>query len=103
MQRRVRQLQDLHHDGRDWNADCPAAVARYEFLRATRHLGRALRKTWARYHVRSRVEARMNCLKRFVERLMSRDPDRQTAKIHISIAIINRFNAFGTAGIVPAA
>ena len=89
----------IRRNGRAWKADCPAAIARNEILHATRHLGRALWKTWARYHVRSRVEARMNCLKRFGERIMSRDPDRQTAEIHIRIAIINTFSALGRAEI----
>lgn len=75
----------IRRNGRNWKEDCPAAVARNETLRATRHLGRALWKRWAGYHVRSRVEARMNCLKAFGERIMSRDPDRQTAEIHIRI------------------
>ncbi|KEO50584.1 IS5 family transposase, partial [Thioclava indica] len=44
-------------NGRAWKEDCPAAVARNEILRATRHLGRALWKKWAGYHVRSRIEA----------------------------------------------
>ncbi|CUH35528.1 hypothetical protein JSE7799_01127 [Jannaschia seosinensis] len=35
----------------------------------------------------------MNCLKTFGERIMSRDPDRRTAEIHIRIAIMNRLNA----------
>jgi hypothetical protein len=68
-------------------------------LRTTRHLGRALWKKWAGYHVRSRVEAQMNCLKLFGERIMSRDPDRQTAEIQIRIAIMNRFSALGRAEI----
>lgn len=89
----------IRRNGRAWKADCPAAIARNEILRATRHLGRALWKKWARYHVRSRVEARMNCLKRFGERIMSRDPDRQTAEIHIRIAIMNTFSALGRAAI----
>ncbi|BAQ70293.1 hypothetical protein NHU_03150 [Rhodovulum sulfidophilum] len=50
----------------------------------TRHLGRALRR-WTGDHVRSRAEARMNGLKAFGERIMSRDPDRQTAEIQIRI------------------
>ncbi len=89
----------IRRNGRAWKADCPAAIARNEIFHATRHLGRALWKTWTRYHVRSRVEARMNCLKRFGERIMSRDPDRQTAEIHIRIAIMNTFSALGTAEI----
>ncbi|MBL3598076.1 IS5 family transposase [Rhodovulum sulfidophilum] len=75
----------IRRNGRAWKEDCPAAIARNEILRATRHLGRALWKKWAGYHVRSRVEAQMNCLKLFGERIMSRDPDRQTAEIQIRI------------------
>ncbi|MBL3597694.1 IS5/IS1182 family transposase, partial [Rhodovulum sulfidophilum] len=56
-------------------------------------------KKWAGYHVRSRVEAQMNRLKLFGERIMSRDPDRQTAEIQIHIAIMNRFSALGRAEI----
>ena len=41
----------------------------------------------------------MNCLKLFGERIMSRDPDRQTAEIQIRIAIMNRFAALGRAEI----
>jgi hypothetical protein len=89
----------IRRNGRLWKEDCPAATARNAILRATRHLGRALWKTWAGYHVRSRVEAQMNCLKLFGERIMSRDPDRQTAEIQIRIAIMNRFSALGRAEI----
>ncbi|OLS42699.1 hypothetical protein BV392_20195, partial [Rhodovulum sulfidophilum] len=38
-------------------------------------------------------------LKLFGERIMSRDPDRQTAEIQIRIAIMNRFSALGRAEI----
>ena len=89
----------IRRNGRAWKEDCPAATARNEILRATRRLGRTLWKTWSGYHVRSRVEARMNCLKLFGERIMSRDPDRQTAEIQIRIAIMNRFSALGWAEI----
>ena len=89
----------IRRNGRAWKEDCPAATARNEILRATRRLGRTLWKTWSGYHVRSRVEARMNCLKLFGERIMSRDPDRQTAEIQIRIAIMNRFSALGRAEI----
>ncbi|MBL3567313.1 IS5/IS1182 family transposase, partial [Rhodovulum sulfidophilum] len=44
-------------------------------------------------------EAQMNRLKLFGERIMSRDPDRQTAEIQIRIAIMNRFSALGRAEI----
>jgi hypothetical protein len=41
----------------------------------------------------------MNRLKRFGEPIMSRDPDRQTAEIHIRIGIMNTFSALGRAEI----
>ncbi|SNT13669.1 hypothetical protein SAMN04488078_106130 [Antarctobacter heliothermus] len=41
----------------------------------------------------------MNCLKLFGERIMSRDPDRQTAEIQICFAIMNRTSALGRAEI----
>lgn len=41
------------------------------------------------YHVRSRIEAKMRCLKAFGERIAARDPDRQTAEIQIRIALMN--------------
>ena len=41
----------------------------------------------------------MNCLKLFGEKIVSRDPDRQTAEIQIRIAIMNRFSALGRAEI----
>ena len=43
----------------------------------------------------------MCCLKSFGERIMARDPDRQTAEIHICIA--HRFNALGTPDIIRVA
>ena len=89
----------IRRNGRAWKEDCPAAAARNEILRATRRLGRALWKKWTGYHVRSRVEALMNCLNLFGERIMSRDPARQTAEIQIRIAIMNRFSALGRAEI----
>ena len=41
----------------------------------------------------------MRCLKSFGERIASRDPDRQTAEVHIRVALLNRLNALGTAEI----
>ena len=49
----------IRKTGRPWKADCPAAIARHETLRATRHYGRAYWKRWTGYHVQSRVEAKM--------------------------------------------
>jgi hypothetical protein len=90
----------IRKNGRPWKADCSAAIARNETLRATRHYGRTFWKRWTGYHVRSRIEAKMMCLKAFGERITARDPDRQTAEIQIRIALMNRFSALGTAEIV---
>ena len=89
----------IRKNGRPLKENCPAAVARNETLRATRRYGRAFSKRWTGYHVRSRIEAKMRCLKAFGERIASRDPDRQTAEIHIRIALMNRFNVLGQAEI----
>lgn len=87
----------IRKSGRLWKEDCPAAMARNDILRATRRLGRAIWKRWSGYHARSRIETKMRGLKSFGERIASRDPDRQTAEIHIRIALMNRFNALGQA------
>ena len=89
----------IRKNGRFWKEDCPAARARNDILRATRLLGRAIWKNWSGYHIRSQIEAKMRCLKSFGERIASRDPDRQTAEIHIRIALMNRFNSLGQAEI----
>ena len=89
----------IRKNGRLWRENFPAAMARSDILRATRRLGRAIWKHWSGYHVRRRIEVRMRCLKSFGERIASRDPDRQTAEIHIRTALMNRFNALGTAEI----
>ena len=72
------------------------AKARNETLRATKRYGRAFWKNWTEYHTRSYayhtrsyVEARIQCLKSFDERITAQDPDRQTAQIHICIALVN--------------
>ncbi|SDY57581.1 transposase, partial [Citreimonas salinaria] len=93
----------IRRNGRLWKEDCPAARARNDTLRATRYYGRAFWKRWTGYHARSRIEAKMRCLKSFGDRIMARDPDRQTAETHIRIALMNRFTALGTADIVRAA
>ena len=103
----------IRKNGRPWKEDCPAATARNETLRATRHYGRAFWKRWTGYHSRSRIEAKMPPpvvlepmahrwldLKAFGDRIAARGPDRQTAEIQIRIALMNRFSALGTAEIV---
>jgi hypothetical protein len=89
----------IRKNGRLWKEDCPAAIARNELLRATQRLGRSIWKRGSGYHIRSRIEAKMRCLKSFGERIASRDPDRQAAEIHIRVALMNRFNALGQAEI----
>lgn len=86
-----------------WKEGCPAARARSETLRATRHKSRGFWKRWTRYHARSRAEAGMRCLRSFGERIAARGPDRQTAEAHIRIALRNRFNALGTTEIIRVA
>ena len=93
----------VRKNGRLWKEDCPAARARNETLRATRHFGRAFWKRWTGYHACSRIEAKMRCLKAFGERISARDPDRQTTEIQIRIALMNRFSALGTAEIIRVA
>ena len=101
--RQITAIIPIRKNGRPWEEDCPAAIARNETLRATRHYGRAFWKRWTGYHARSRVEAKMCCLKAFGDRIAARDPDRQTAEIQIRVALMNRFNALGTAEIVRVA
>ena len=45
----------------------------------------------------------MRCLKSFGDRIAAKDPDRQTAEIHIRIALMNRFSALGQAEITRVA
>ncbi len=100
IERQATAIIPIRKNGRPWKEDGPAAVARNDILRATRHFGRAFWKRWTGYHLRSRIEAKMRCFKAFGERIAARDPDRQTAEVHIRIALMNRFSALGTAEIV---
>ena len=93
----------IRKTGRLWKEDCLAAQARNETLRATRYYGRAFWKRLTGYHARSRIDAKMRCLKAFGDRIAARDPDRQTAEIQIRAALLNRVPALGTAEIVRVA
>lgn len=73
---------------------------RIAIRRDVREEGRASWEPQNGYHVRSRAEAKMRCLKASEDRVAARDPDRNTAEIHIRVALINRFGALGTAEIV---
>jgi hypothetical protein len=81
----------------------PAAKARNETLRATRHFGRVLWKRLTGHHARSRIEAQMLRPIALGDRIISRDPDCQTAEIHIRVALMNRFLASGQAEIMRVA
>jgi hypothetical protein len=98
--RQTTEIMPIRKNGQPWNEDRPAAIARNETLRATRHHGRAFWKRWAQYHLRSRIEAEMRWLKALGERIAVRDPDRQTVEIQSRVALMNRFSALGTAEIV---
>lgn len=86
-----------------WKDDGAVAQFRNETLRAPKRYGREFWKRWTGYHARSRVEAKMRCLKSFGDRIAAKDPDRQTAEIHIRIALMNRFSALGQAEITRVA
>ena len=81
----------IRKNGRPWKEDCPAAIARNETLHATRHYGRAFWKRKTGYHERSRIEAKMRCLKAFGERIVASHPDSETAETQIRVALMNRF------------
>ena len=87
----------IRRNGRMWKDDGAGAPFRSETLRATCAYGRELWKRWTGDHARSRVEAKMRCLKSSGDRIAAKDPDRQTAEIHLRIALMNRFSALGQA------
>ena len=86
----------VRRNGRLWTETTPGAQARNAILRASRRFGRTIWKSWSGYHARSRIEAKMRCLKLLGERLMARDVDRQTAELQIRAALLNRFTQLGT-------
>ena len=71
------------------------ALARNEAVRASRYLGKTLWRRWSGYHRRSRVEAKMNCIKLLGQSLMARDFDRQVAELQVRIAVLNGYTALG--------
>ncbi len=99
----------IRRNGRLWKEDAPAVRARNDILRAPRRLGRMIWQRWSGYHLRSRAEAKMpspvhSNRWRFTGSTSSPSVNAslhgtQTAEIHIRIALINRFNALGTAEI----
>jgi len=94
--RQARAVIPTRRNGRPWKETTAGAQARNEILRATKRLGRTIWRFWSGYHRRSRVEAKMRCLKLLGERLMARTFDRQTTELHIRAALLNRFTRLGT-------
>jgi hypothetical protein len=78
-----------------WKTVIAGAMPRNEALRASKDLGRAIRRHRSGYHRPSRVETRMHCVKLLVQRLMARDFDRQVAEIQVRIAVLNGYTALG--------
>ena len=90
-------------NGRPWKETTPGAQTRNDILRATRHLGRSIWRSWSGTHRRSRIKAKMRCLKLLGERLMARTFERHTTEIHIRAALLTRFTRLGTSKIQPVA
>ena len=78
-----------------WKTDSHGAAARNEAPRAVKRPGRTIWRRWSGYHRRSRVEAKVNCVKLLGQKLAARDLDRQAAELQTRIAILNRFAALG--------
>lgn len=83
-------------NARFWKPSSDGAKARNEALRTCKRLGRSIWRNWSRYHRRSRVETKMNCIKQLGQRLMAKAFDRQVAEVQVRVAILNRFTALGT-------
>jgi hypothetical protein len=90
----------IRKNGEPWQVDCPVERIRNEPLRATQYHCRAFRKRGNWIPRRQPDRARMPCLKVLDERIAAIDLDRQTAEIHIRIALSNRLKAHGAAGII---
>lgn len=90
----------IRSNGRAWRRGRPGCQGAQRKLARNASFRPGILVAVVGHHARSRVEAKMPCLKAFNERIAARDPDRQTAQIHIRIALVNRFNAFGTAEVV---
>ena len=83
-------------NAKPWKPTSAGAIARNEAVHASRFLGRAVRRRWSGYHLRSRVETKMHCVKLLGQSLMARDFDRQVAEAQVRIAVLNRYTALGT-------
>jgi len=74
----------IRNKGRSWKDDCPGCDRpKRNPARHTALWQGVSWKHWTGYNARSRIEAKMRCLKAFGERISAREPDRQTAEIQI--------------------
>lgn len=77
-------------NARSWKPSSTVAVARNEAVNASRHLERAIWRSWSGHQRWSRVETKIHCSKLLAQSLMWRDFDRQVAetqpKLRCSIA-----------------
>jgi len=77
IERQAMPIIPVRKNSRLWKDDSPSARARSATLRATRYYSRAFWKRWTGYHARSRMKAKMGCLKSVGERIMARYLDPQ--------------------------
>ena len=84
-------------NAKPWTAVTAGAVARNAALRASKYLGRPLRRRWSGCHHRSRAETKMHWVKLSGQRLMARDFDRQVAGFQVRAAVLNGYTALGIA------
>jgi len=79
--------------------DTAGAIARNEALRETKRIGRTIWRRWTGYHLRSRVETKMHCVKLLGLSLAARDFDRQFA----AIQTVKMLRGYRMTGLVNAA
>ena len=82
-------------NAKPWTPTTAEAIARNEAVNASRHLAKAIWRRWSGDRRRSRVEAKMNCIKLLGQALMARDFNRQVAEIQVRVAVLNRYTALG--------
>lgn len=82
-------------NAKPWKPTSTGATTRNEAVRASRYLGKTLWRRWSGYHRRSRVEAKMNCIKLLGQSLMALDFERQVAELQVRIAVLNGYTALG--------
>ena len=82
-------------NAKPWKRKSAGAIASNEAVNASRYLGRAIWRRWNGYHRRSRVERKVNCIKRLGQSLMARDFERQIAEVQVRVAVLNRYTTLG--------